>query len=175
MITSRPLWPGATDVDQLFRIVQNAGPLTPRFREAFERNPYLKGQDTTLLVPGTHSLLSRFDSKGQGTSAERTRQMKFVSQTLAIDPARRMTCTQLRNHVLFLRGADDETPLALDDPRYIGSGKHAKVSQRFERFVRYQVALYLACVDNVYARGLHVYDRVSCAHHCILAARYAPT
>jgi len=109
MMTGRPLWPGTSDIDQLYRIVQNLGSLTSRFQDTFSNNTYFAG----LKVPSqegiqTKDLERRFDSKGKTKNVcERTRQIKFLQDTLQIDPAQRITCQNLKDHVFFRKSQDE--------------------------------------------------------------------
>ena len=43
MLTGEPLFPGDSDIDQLYHIVKCFGNLTPRHREVFLRNPLFVG------------------------------------------------------------------------------------------------------------------------------------
>jgi len=110
MMTGRPLWPGTSDIDQLYRIVQNLGSLTSRFQDTFQNNTYFAG----LKVPSqegiqTKDLVKRFDSKGKTKNqCERSRQIQFLQDTLKIDPAERITCQSLKEHIFFRKSHDDD-------------------------------------------------------------------
>lgn len=58
LITSQPLWPGKTDVDQLYRIKRTLGDLIPRHIEAFRQNPYFKAM--TIPDPPVSILIEYF-------------------------------------------------------------------------------------------------------------------
>lgn len=54
LITSRPLWPGESDVDQLYLIRQTLGELLPRHIEIFFNNPFFKG----ATIPDPDNIVS---------------------------------------------------------------------------------------------------------------------
>eukprot|EP01147_Barroeca_monosierra_P009263 gene9263-10372_t len=43
MLTGNPLWPGKSDIDQLYHIIQTFGKLSPRHVQVFSKNEYFKG------------------------------------------------------------------------------------------------------------------------------------
>ena len=47
LLNGQPLWPGKSDVDQLYLIRRNLGDLTPRHMEIFKGNSFFKG----LTIP----------------------------------------------------------------------------------------------------------------------------
>ena len=109
MITGRPLWPGKSDIDQLYRIVQNLGCLTEHFEETFSNNSYFAG----LKVPTKENLKSqplanRFQNKGQGTVEAKLNTLKFLEVTLVINPDNRPGCTSLLDHSLFTATANED-------------------------------------------------------------------
>lgn len=47
MVTGDAIWPGRSDVDQLFLIIQTLGPLLPRYEQIYNNNEYFRG----LAIP----------------------------------------------------------------------------------------------------------------------------
>ncbi|MES1903801.1 MAG: Cyclin-dependent kinase-like 2, partial [Paramarteilia canceri] len=43
MLTSQPLYPGSSDVDQLFQIVRSIGDLCSRRHQIMRKNPFFSG------------------------------------------------------------------------------------------------------------------------------------
>eukprot|EP00039_Didymoeca_costata_P008175 m.108781 g.108781 ORF g.108781 m.108781 type:complete len:410 (-) comp13979_c0_seq4:1340-2569(-) len=102
MLTGRPLWPGKSDIDQLYRIVQTLGPLTSRHAQVFCSNSYFSG----LQVPriGNHELqpLTRRYAAFDEVC------IKFMTAALVIEPSERLDCQQLLSHQFFdLKGFRD--------------------------------------------------------------------
>ena len=59
LLNGQPLWPGRSDVDQLYLIRKNLGDLTPRHMEIFKDNTFFKG--LTIPTPDkTEYLDNRF-------------------------------------------------------------------------------------------------------------------
>ncbi|XP_046577547.1 LOW QUALITY PROTEIN: cyclin-dependent kinase-like 4 [Haliotis rubra] len=90
LMTGEALWPGRSDVDQLFLIRKSLGDLLPRHLEIFNSNSFFKGM--TIPEP-THMepLESKF--KDQNPIA-----VHFLMCCLVMDPDKRHTCQQLLEH-----------------------------------------------------------------------------
>ncbi|CAD5120556.1 DgyrCDS9122 [Dimorphilus gyrociliatus] len=93
LITSRPLWPGKTDVDQIYRIKRTLGDLIPRHIEAFRRNPYFKAM-TIPDPPNLEPLEMNFPGVSHNT-------FNFMHNCFAMDPEERANCSDLLNHPFF--------------------------------------------------------------------------
>ena len=59
LLTSQPLFPGDTDIDQLYRIMKYLGPLTKKHEGIFIENPYFANSKIPEVVKGT-TILARF-------------------------------------------------------------------------------------------------------------------
>eukprot|EP00054_Salpingoeca_dolichothecata_P022504 m.147698 g.147698 ORF g.147698 m.147698 type:complete len:400 (-) comp24359_c0_seq3:46-1245(-) len=95
MLTGRPLWPGKSDIDQLYHIIQTLGELTPRHIQIFSTNSYFTG----LQIPEPSAetrvpLETKFSSFDQIT-------IKFMRSCLRPEPSDRATCTSLLSHTYF--------------------------------------------------------------------------
>ncbi|MEJ1269375.1 cyclin-dependent kinase-like 1 (CDC2-related kinase) [Cricetulus griseus] len=74
LLSGVPLWPGKSDVDQLYLIRKTLGDLIPRHQQVFSMNQYFSG----VKIP---------DPEDMGC--------------LHMDPAERLTCEQLLQHPYF--------------------------------------------------------------------------
>ncbi|XP_076452232.1 uncharacterized protein LOC143287868 isoform X3 [Babylonia areolata] len=95
MLTGEPLFPGDSDIDQLYHIVKCFGNLTPRHREVFLRNPLFVG----MRIPEVREI-QPLERKFTKVSPEA---LDFMKQCLRLDPDNRPTCTELLKHSLFTR------------------------------------------------------------------------
>ncbi|CAG5131090.1 unnamed protein product, partial [Candidula unifasciata] len=102
MLTGEPMFPGDSDIDQLYLILECGGSLTRRHKEVFRRNPLFIGMRLPV-VRETIKLEDLFlDSS---VSAER---LQFIKQCLDINPDNRPTCNDLLKHDLFTRDGFDK-------------------------------------------------------------------
>jgi cyclin-dependent kinase-like len=85
-----PLFPGDSDIDQLYLIVKCFGRLTPRFEEIFARNPLFTGV-TVPRVAHPETLERRF-------STWDPQLVSFMRACLRYDPAERPTAADLLQH-----------------------------------------------------------------------------
>ena len=90
----QPLFPGESDIDQLYVIQNVLGPITKDQTEAFSRNPAFVG----LKIPaiGTPETL---DLKYFGKMSRQA--LSFMKGCLAMDPANRLTAEQAVAHPYF--------------------------------------------------------------------------
>lgn len=112
MATGRPLWPGRSDIDQLYRIIQTLGGLTQRHQDIFSSNSYFTG----LQVPTTDS--DRVVGL-KGSLAKygpfNPEYFKFLAASLQQEPTARLDCKQLLEHSFFaVNGFNDWFPAELD-------------------------------------------------------------
>eukprot|EP00050_Salpingoeca_kvevrii_P018720 m.77627 g.77627 ORF g.77627 m.77627 type:complete len:212 (-) comp8141_c0_seq2:70-705(-) len=95
MITARPLWPGKSDIDQLFHIVQTLGALPARHVQLFSDNKYFKGLQIPEPQPDRMMpLASRFRHSEAPI-------IEFLSACLVLEASTRATCTELMAHRYF--------------------------------------------------------------------------
>ncbi|KAH9495461.1 Cyclin-dependent kinase-like 2 [Bulinus truncatus] len=95
MLTGEPLFPGDSDIDQLYHIIRCFGNLPTRHREVFHRNPLFVG----MRLPEVKDVTS-FEKKYPRVSEEAVLVMKMC---LLLDPDKRPTCSELLKHSLFVR------------------------------------------------------------------------
>ncbi|XP_039606077.1 cyclin-dependent kinase-like 2 [Polypterus senegalus] len=95
MLTGEPLFPGDSDIDQLYHIIKCLGNLTPRHQELFHRNPVFAGvrlpeiqqvEPLEKTFPKLHSIT-----------------LSLVKKCLHIDPDKRSSCSELLRHEYFTR------------------------------------------------------------------------
>lgn len=95
MLTSRPLWPGRSDIDQLYHIIQTLGSLTPRHIQIFSANSYFNGLNIPEPEPeNMRPLELRYHSFGNVA-------ISFLKCSLDVEPTSRWTCSQLLDHPYF--------------------------------------------------------------------------
>ncbi|XP_038066536.1 cyclin-dependent kinase-like 1 [Patiria miniata] len=86
MLTTEPLWPGRSDVDQLYLIRKTLGDLIQRHMNIFSTNAFFQG----LPLPEP-KVLEPLDLKFHDLPDA----LKFLKACLKMDPQARMTCEQL--------------------------------------------------------------------------------
>ena len=96
LIRGEALWPGKSDVDQLFLIRKTLGELLPRHINIFRANEFFAG--VSIPEPDTlESLDDKMSAKELDEAA-----MDFLHRTLDKDPVKRPTCEQLLQHTYFV-------------------------------------------------------------------------
>ncbi|XP_051249560.1 uncharacterized protein LOC127359633 [Dicentrarchus labrax] len=93
MLTGQPLFPGDSDLDQIYHIVRCFGNLTAHHQELFYRNPVFSG----VRLPecsGRVPLQQRFPTIT-------TTALDLAQSCLQMDPERRAQCSELLEHPLF--------------------------------------------------------------------------
>ncbi|XP_031785487.1 cyclin-dependent kinase-like 1 isoform X3 [Nasonia vitripennis] len=95
LIRGEALWPGKSDVDQLYLIRRTLGDLLPRHMAIFQQNEFFAG--ISLPTPQT---LTPLETVLPETSSS-TLQMDFLKKCLDKEPDQRWTCDQLLQHVYF--------------------------------------------------------------------------
>ncbi|XP_012524102.1 cyclin-dependent kinase-like 4 isoform X3 [Monomorium pharaonis] len=95
LIRGEALWPGKSDVDQLYLIRRTLGDLLPRHMVIFQQNEFFHG--ITLPTPQTLTPLEDALPRGNGNAL----QLDFLKKCLDKDPNERWTCEQLLRHSYF--------------------------------------------------------------------------
>ncbi|CAG7829698.1 unnamed protein product [Allacma fusca] len=94
LVKGEALWPGKSDVDQLYLIRKTMGDLIPRHMQIFRTNEFFAG--VTLPMPDQREPLEVKMPKSIGREA-----MDFLYKCLDRDPLKRWTCDQLMRHSYF--------------------------------------------------------------------------
>lgn len=95
--TGLPLFPGDSDIDQLYHIIKCLGHMTSRHQELFKKNALYMGvklPQATELEP----LEARFPQMDKVS-------MDFLKQTIKEEPLDRWTCAELLQHPYFENAA----------------------------------------------------------------------
>ncbi|KAM6161090.1 LOW QUALITY PROTEIN: cyclin-dependent kinase-like 2 [Erethizon dorsatum] len=93
MLTGEPLFPGDSDIDQLYHIMTCLGNLIPRHQELFYKNPAFAG----VRFPEnqeTEPLERRYPKLSEVVT-------DLAKKCLHIDPDKRPLCAELLNHTFF--------------------------------------------------------------------------
>ncbi|KAG9481140.1 hypothetical protein GDO78_010408 [Eleutherodactylus coqui] len=93
LLSGVPLWPGKSDVDQLYLIRKSLGDLIPRHQQVFSTNQFFSG----VSIPdpeNTEPLEQRFPNISSHA-------LGLMKGCLHMDPLERLTCLQLLEHPYF--------------------------------------------------------------------------
>ncbi|XP_078081267.1 cyclin-dependent kinase-like 2 [Mustelus asterias] len=93
MLTGEPLFPGDSDIDQLYHITKCFGNLTPRHQELFYKNPLFTGLHLPVIKE-TELLQNRYPQILLLV-------IDLVKKCLQIDPDKRPSCAELLEHGYF--------------------------------------------------------------------------
>ncbi|XP_007477063.1 cyclin-dependent kinase-like 4 isoform X4 [Monodelphis domestica] len=93
LLTGQPLWPGKSDVDQLYLIIRTLGKLIPRHQSIFKSNQFFRG----INIPEPKDM-ETLEEKFPGTSLVA---MNFMKNCLKMNPDDRLTCAQLLESPYF--------------------------------------------------------------------------
>ncbi|XP_038612369.1 cyclin-dependent kinase-like 1 isoform X1 [Tachyglossus aculeatus] len=108
LLSGSPLWPGKSDVDQLYLIRKTLGDLIPRHQQAFSTNQFFSG----VRIPDPENM-EPLESKFPNISSPALGLMKGC---LHMDPAARLTCEQLLQ-LPYFNSLRDPEDLARDQER----------------------------------------------------------
>lgn len=90
MLTGDPLFPGESDIDQLFQITKLLGPLATKHRQMISKNPMFNG----LSAPPGSSLSSQKHLKSLFPTWS-NESLSFLKTCLNLEPNARSTCSDL--------------------------------------------------------------------------------
>ncbi|CAG9565679.1 unnamed protein product [Danaus chrysippus] len=96
LLSSEALWPGKSDLDQLYLIRKTLGDLLPRHMTIFSQNTFFQGMELpepTSLEPLEKKIPQRY--------ANNDLVLDFLKKCLDKDPLARATCEQLLRHAIF--------------------------------------------------------------------------
>ncbi|XP_060571022.1 cyclin-dependent kinase-like 4 isoform X3 [Ruditapes philippinarum] len=90
LLTGQALWPGKSDVDQLYLIKKTLGDLLPRHVQIFSANSFFKG----MIIPEPERLEPLEERFANFSDSVLT----FLKDCLAMNPDDRLTCAELLVH-----------------------------------------------------------------------------
>ncbi|XP_059048123.1 cyclin-dependent kinase-like 4 [Achroia grisella] len=96
LLSSEAMWPGKSDLDQLYLIRKTLGDLLPRHMTIFSQNTFFQGMalpEPTTLEPLEKKIPQRY--------AHNELVVDFLKKCLDKDPMMRWTCEQLLRHPIF--------------------------------------------------------------------------
>lgn len=93
LLNGEPIWPGKSDVDQLYHIQKTLGDLIPRHRKVFNSNQYFRG----MVLPSPRERIPL--ESIYPTASNHT--ISFLKACLQMDPIGRSTCKELLEHAYF--------------------------------------------------------------------------
>ncbi|CAI4225133.1 unnamed protein product [Auanema sp. JU1783] len=114
LITGEALWPGRSDIDQLYLIRKTIGELLPRHMSAFRSNQFFFG--LTIPEPDQQEPLPIKLPNASST------QLDFLYKCFEMNPDRRWCCMELLQHQYFhgwtlkLKSEDGSTPIVKKNP-----------------------------------------------------------
>ena len=94
IIDGQPLFPGESDIDQLFCIQKIMGPLIPSHQEAFQKNQRFIGLKFPEIMKH-ETLEKRYLGKINKVG------LNFMKNLLCMDPSERITAAEALNHPFF--------------------------------------------------------------------------
>jgi len=94
MASGAPLFPGESDIDQLFHIMRCFGQLPPKLMDVFRANPLFIGIKIPENIQQTETLEERFPTYPED-------QLSIMKNCLRYEPDGRCTCEELMNHRYF--------------------------------------------------------------------------
>uniref|UniRef100_A0A5F9CYZ5 Cyclin dependent kinase like 4 n=1 Tax=Oryctolagus cuniculus TaxID=9986 RepID=A0A5F9CYZ5_RABIT len=93
LLTGQPLWPGKSDVDQLYLIIRTLGKLIPRHQSIFRSNQFFHG--ISIPEPEDMETLEEKFSNAHPVA------LNFMKGCLKMNPNDRLTCAQLLESSYF--------------------------------------------------------------------------
>lgn len=96
MITADPLFPGDSDIDQLFHIIKTLGNLTQRHLEIFHKNPLFTGMRLPT-VKNPEPFTRKYPRINKNAS-------DLIIKSLHLEASYRPSCLQMMKHGFFAEG-----------------------------------------------------------------------
>uniref|UniRef100_A0A250XYX8 cyclin-dependent kinase n=1 Tax=Castor canadensis TaxID=51338 RepID=A0A250XYX8_CASCN len=100
LLTGQPLWPGKSDVDQLYLIIRTLGKLIPRHQSIFKSNQFFHG--ISIPEPEVMETLEEKFSDAHPVV------LNFMKGCLKMNPDDRLTCAQLLESTYFDSFREDQ-------------------------------------------------------------------
>jgi len=95
MVTGDPLFPGDSDIDQLFHITKYLGSLTQRHQDVFHRNPLFTGMRLPN-VKNPESFSKKFPQITQSAK-------DLIQKALSMEASQRPSCLEMMKHNFYQR------------------------------------------------------------------------
>lgn len=120
LISGQALWPGRSDVDQLYLIRKTLGDLIPRHMQIFSDNHFFRG----LTIPEPEI----FEPLEVKFPAIPTQTLDFLKSCLQMDPEARLSCEELKDHSYFdsYREEEMEKEKETTRTRIVGRGREQR-------------------------------------------------
>uniref|UniRef100_A0A6Q2ZFW7 cyclin-dependent kinase n=1 Tax=Esox lucius TaxID=8010 RepID=A0A6Q2ZFW7_ESOLU len=109
LLSGIPLWPGKSDMDQLYLIRKTLGDLTPRHQQVFSNNQFFSG----VCIPEPQEM----ETLQQRYPNLSYQALSLMKGCLRMDPTERLTCEQLLEHPYFDSQRDDSESRGRDHDR----------------------------------------------------------
>uniref|UniRef100_A0A671EQ67 Cyclin dependent kinase like 4 n=1 Tax=Rhinolophus ferrumequinum TaxID=59479 RepID=A0A671EQ67_RHIFE len=100
LLTGQPLWPGKSDVDQLYLIIRTLGKLIPRHQSIFKSNQFFHG----ISIPEPEDM----ETLEEKFSDAHPVALHFMKECLKMNPDDRLTCAQLLESPYFDSFREDQ-------------------------------------------------------------------
>ncbi|ELK14762.1 Cyclin-dependent kinase-like 4, partial [Pteropus alecto] len=100
LLTGQPLWPGKSDVDQLYLIIRTLGKLIPRHQSIFKSNQFFRG----ISIPEPEDM----ETLEEKFSDAHPVALNFMKECLKMNPDDRLTCAQLLESPYFDSFREDQ-------------------------------------------------------------------
>ncbi|KAB0356996.1 hypothetical protein FD755_006967 [Muntiacus reevesi] len=100
LLTGQPLWPGKSDVDQLYLIIRTLGKLIPRHQSIFKSNQFFHG----ISIPEPEDM----ETLEEKFSDVYPVALNFMKECLKMNPDDRLTCAQLLESPYFDSFQEDQ-------------------------------------------------------------------
>ncbi|XP_010808242.1 cyclin-dependent kinase-like 4 isoform X3 [Bos indicus] len=100
LLTGQPLWPGKSDVDQLYLIIRTLGKLIPRHQSIFKSNQFFHG----ISIPEPEEM----ETLEEKFSDVHPVALSFMKECLKMNPDDRLTCAQLLESPYFDSFQEDQ-------------------------------------------------------------------
>jgi len=126
LLCGEPLWPGRSDVDQLYLIKRTLGDLIPRHAQIFSNNSFFRG----LKIPQPDRM-EPLEVKFPNIAPD---SLHFLKSCLVMEPSHRLTCQQLREHACFDQYKDvEKKPERPEKPQQTLAVKSKKTKTRIHK------------------------------------------
>ncbi|CAF0765614.1 unnamed protein product [Rotaria sp. Silwood1] len=132
-----PLWPGKSDVDQLYLIRKTLGNLIDKHITILKSNPHYKN----VHIPEP-DIIEPLEQKFPYVSE---RSLDFMKSCLVMDPEKRFTCSQLLQHPYFDGFTNDFEREKKEQIKHLHREQQKLIQQQQQQQVKLQ--------NNVYATG----------------------